>query len=126
MTPEQIIDRFDMLVEQEKTAPQHGLWWLSFADPNIDPNITDTFPDAPGFLGVCIIAADGPMTALRISHQLAINPGGQVLQVGPYALNTWEHVWWNRLLDSDDIQALKSSFLEHPDPTPPRTCAGVD
>lgn len=57
----------------EPTTVQNPLWWLSFADDN-----------GGGCLGVCIVQSeplpdpdDEFIIAVRRSHKLKINPGGE-------------------------------------------------
>lgn len=40
-------------------------WWLSFADET-------------GNLGVAVVPGDDEMTAVLVSHNLGINPGGEI------------------------------------------------
>jgi len=44
-------------------------WWLSFVEPRT--------PERP-FLGVTVVRAEGMVAAVKRSHALRINPGGQV------------------------------------------------
>lgn len=44
-------------------------FWLSFVDPSKGEG---------GFLGACIVEADGPLTAIQLTHLLGLNPGGEV------------------------------------------------
>jgi len=46
------------------------MYWLSFCDPDR--------PAGPEFLGVCIIAVDDFLSAVRYAHCLNCNPGGEV------------------------------------------------
>lgn len=46
------------------------MWWLSFADPEL--------PEGTQFLGAAIIKASNFLEAVRVSHILGINPGGEV------------------------------------------------
>jgi len=47
-----------------------GLYWLSFADPRR--------PEGKQFLGVAIVRATQAIEAVKVSHALGINPGGEV------------------------------------------------
>lgn len=47
-----------------------GLFWLSFADPKL--------PKGKQFLGAVVIRADDMIEAIKRSHFLGINPGGEV------------------------------------------------
>ncbi len=46
------------------------MWWLSFCD--------DRKPKGAQFLGLCIVEAVDEITAVKITHALGINPGGEV------------------------------------------------
>ena len=59
---------FELLV-QEASEPE-SWWWLSFADGSL--------PEGQQFLGVAIVREHGPARAIRRSHELGINPGGEV------------------------------------------------
>lgn len=45
-------------------------YWLSFADPDL--------PEGTQFLGAVIVYASDFITAIKVSHHLKINPGGEV------------------------------------------------
>ena len=64
-------ERKRQLLAAEKSQPADW-WYLSFADEG-------------GFLGACVLRAPGMATAIQRSHQLGINPGGQVagFDLGP-------------------------------------------
>ncbi len=83
-----------MLAEEAK-LPLSG-WYMSFAEPG-------------KFLGGCYLEARGPASALRLSHELGINPGGQVMHVGfPLELMR-QNVpvnMRNRLLTRAEVEAL--------------------
>lgn len=79
-------------------------WWLSFADPRTGR-----------FLGVCIVAAPPPgetmdvtreslAHAIRRSHALGINPGGEVQAswLGPESGTGLKPGWTDRLLTRED------------------------
>lgn len=57
------------LVEEAVTGSL-SYWWLSFADSER--------PEGSQFLGVCIVQAKGITSAIRLTHTLGINPGGEV------------------------------------------------
>ncbi len=57
--------RVEALLIEEARQPM-GLWYLSFAEPG-------------KFNGGVFVEARGHTSALRESHRLGINPGGQVL-----------------------------------------------
>ena len=65
-------------------------WWLSFCDP-----------DRPKgeFLGACLVKANGPLSGTLAAHALGINPGGEVLALGPVPLEApMREGWAERLL----------------------------
>lgn len=45
-------------------------WWLSFCDP--------AKPKGEQFIGICIVEAVDQITAVKVTHALGINPGGEV------------------------------------------------
>jgi hypothetical protein len=71
-------------------------WWLSFVD--------EDRPKGKKNLGVCIVSADGVVSAAHEAWKLEINPGGQVAGVHvprpPMALR-------NRLLTPEEARALR-------------------
>lgn len=101
--------RLDELLTEEGDDPARGLWWLSFTDPSIAP-AEPPRPGGPSWLGACLVLADGPTGAVRQSHVLGINPGGQVKIAGPIPLEpcppAWRLEWCNRLLALADIEAM--------------------
>ncbi len=72
MSPEERRRRFDEALEKE--ADQEPLYfWLSFVDPDK--------PKGQQFIGVIITRAKGMAHAIQKTHDLGINPGGEVLCV---------------------------------------------
>src|ERR1044072_3766995 len=72
------------------SLPEGWLWWLSFVD------------EEKGFLGVAVVEADGPATAMDKTTELGINPGGAI---GSYPV-PGEHVapaFRDRLLTRADV-----------------------
>ena len=67
MNQQQFRERVQTLITEEMSQPE-GWFYLSFVD--------DT-----GFLGIIVVKAHGPTTALKRAHELQINPGGQVMAV---------------------------------------------
>lgn len=63
-------ERKARLLAEERSKPQ-GLWWLSFCD--VDK------PAGEQFLGVAIVRAGGPVSAMQRAWDLGINPGGEVM-----------------------------------------------
>jgi hypothetical protein len=55
---------------EESTANKESIWWMSFCD-------TDKKPGSQ-FVGVVITKALGLAHALKKTHELKINPGGEV------------------------------------------------
>ena len=88
----------DRALRKEAESPQPGLWWLSFADPDL--------PAGTQFLGVCIVEADGPVSAVAQASLLGINPGGEVGIAGPAPLDVWGPEYRNRLLDRAEAETL--------------------
>lgn len=82
------------LLEAELKQPL-TTWWLSFAD------------DARGgSLGVCLVEARGLLTAVMRTHQIGINPGGQVMGF-EIPEDSEEHALpRDRLLKADELMAV--------------------
>lgn len=68
-------------------------WYLSFADE-------------PGFLGACIVQAPDGLAAVSVSHNLQINPGGQVLilQANESILSKFPMADRDRLLTEQELR----------------------
>lgn len=49
-------------------------YWMSFCDPKR--------PEGTQFLGVAIVEAADEASAVLVSHQLGINPGGEIQMYG--------------------------------------------
>lgn len=79
-------------------------WWLSFADADR--------PKGEQFLGVAIVPAHDLIGAIKVSHALGCNPGGQVLgqPLDPPRPIPPEHL--ERLLDRDAIGRLEALMTE--------------
>lgn len=92
MTPAEIRERMTQRRAEELERNEFGLWWLSFAD--------DTKPN--GFLGVIILEAYGFTDAIAKTHDMRLNPGGQVRgdTVDPDGL---PKALYNRLLKKSDL-----------------------
>lgn len=60
-------ERMAAILAEEAKQPVQW-WYLSFGDET-------------GFLGGCVVRAQGGQSAIRRSHQLGINPGGSVMIV---------------------------------------------
>ena len=74
-------------------------WWLSFA--------FETGPPSERFRGVVLVRARDAIEAIRISHALSINPGGQVIAFEMDADFKPPDRFRNRLLRRDDIEDLQ-------------------
>jgi hypothetical protein len=76
-----------------------GWWWLSFADPDREPGSE--------FLGVVIVEARGFALAVRRTHELGINPGGEVqFEELPDAPQGHWLPYCDRLLAHEEAQAV--------------------
>jgi hypothetical protein len=70
-----------------------ALWWLSFSN-------------ADGPLGVAVVQAPGVLEAVVRSHELGINPGGEVAFFGPLPDSAIGPEWRDRLLSEDEAHAI--------------------
>jgi hypothetical protein len=66
--------RRDKLLKEEAQEPE-AWWWLSFCDPDL--------PEGSQFLGGIFTKARGFVSAIQKTHDLGINPGGEVKGAGP-------------------------------------------
>jgi hypothetical protein len=82
------IERINMMTAEELKQPK-ALFYMSFADN--------------GFLGAVVVEAHGPVTAMRKSHRLGINPGGQVLTIQVPDHVTVPKEAMNRLLTKEQV-----------------------
>ena len=74
-------------------------WWLSFIDP-----------EGAGFLGVAIVEASGPLTAVERAVDLGVNPGGEVAILPlPYPPRPED---CERLLTSDEAKTLQRRWAQ--------------
>lgn len=79
-----------------------GCHWLSFADSNL--------PEGSQFLGVAIVRGIEMLTAVSASHELGINPGGEVVgHAIPRDLDVPVE-YRERLLTKDEAKALDAHF----------------
>lgn len=101
LTKEEIEARRLMALAKELEANQESTWWMSFCD-------TDK-PEGQQFLGVILVNELGPAHAVKKTHELGINPGGEIAfaQVEAGAINP-EHL--NRLLSR--AQLLEFGYIE--------------
>lgn len=83
---------------EEALEPEPGLWWLSFADPDL--------PTGTQFLGALVIEAPGYMAALTMASMAGLNPGGEVQGMGPIPVSAIAPKWRGRLLSRADVDAL--------------------
>lgn len=81
-----------------------GLMWLSFVDTS-DPR-------SHRFLGVSIVRAGHIVEAVKVSHALGINPGGEVkaIQV-PDDIRIPDH-WIERLLNKAECVQLEQEMAD--------------
>lgn len=78
-----------------------SLRWLSFADPNR--------PEGEQYLGAVIIDAPDFLTAVKLTHWMQINPGGEVVEFGCDPAKLEERVSAShrgRLLSRADLDGL--------------------
>ena len=82
-------------------------WWLSFVDAELPPG--------EQFLGVCIVEAETDLDAVRTTHSLGINPGGEVIavQIAPTDPSAM-----NRLLGKDKAARLSAQVNKPKPPYP--------
>ncbi len=83
---------------EEAMAPEPGLWWLSFADPDL--------PTGTQFLGALVIEAPGYMAAITLASMAGLNPGGEVQGIGPIPVAAIEPRWHNRLLTRAEVDEI--------------------
>jgi hypothetical protein len=96
MTREELLRRrCQLIAEESHQVPQW--WYLSFA--------------RDGFLGACIVFANGFATAIQSCNDQRINPGGQVLGHPVPAHVTLPPAALNRLLSKEDIVRLLGPIL---------------
>ncbi len=80
-------------------------WWLSFAEPGVMPN----------FLGVAIVEAKDFAGAVRLCHELGINPGGEVqggcLTQGLFVPAEYKNklLSWTKAAEADSLIAYGDS-----------------
>ena len=82
-------------------------YWLSFCDAKR--------PKGTQFLGAAIVAASGKIEAVRASHILGCNPGGEIAlteatSTGPEMAGVIER-WAERLLTRDDAAVFDAEML---------------
>lgn len=81
-------------------------WWLSFADADL--------PKGRQFLGACIVTGETLEEAVRRSHLLECNPGGeiQVIQVAADTAPFIGDQWRRRILTRGECAALDQHLQE--------------
>jgi hypothetical protein len=82
------------------------LWWLSFVDSSASAPPDQQVPGGGGFLGVSIVAATDPLSAVQHAWDLGCNPGGEVGILGPIPLDVYPPEVRNRLLTQEEAEAL--------------------
>lgn len=92
-------------LENADAWPEGQLWWLSFVDPTLAPPLAEQEPGGRSFLGVTVVDAIGPIHAIRKSHELGANPGGEV-QVSPVPEDFIPLSYRDRLLSREDLAEL--------------------
>lgn len=113
MTREQFMERLAELSAEASVAEADMLlngqeipwWWLSFIDPER--------PEGTRFLGVCIVQGATGMAAVSRSHDLGVNPGGQVMMVpvdDEFVDPLFREQWCDRLLGKSEAELLAESM----------------
>ena len=72
-----------------------GVYWMSFVDP-----------DDGHFLGVAIVHAEDPLTAVQEAWARGCNPGGEVGIMGPFPPDVVAEADMNRLLDRAEAERV--------------------
>lgn len=83
---------FEAEADQERQ-----LYWLSFAGEE-------------GFLGCCVVEANGMLSAVRLASELGINPGGQVVSW----ILPWEYednYPKNKLMSHEDLKEIEARHV---------------
>jgi hypothetical protein len=70
-TDQERLARIRHAIDKEIEEQPRGLYWCSFADAAL--------PQGEQFLGVCIVEAHGPATAMAVAWAHGCNPGGEIL-----------------------------------------------
>lgn len=65
--------KMEEMLEEERAEGQYGWWWLSFAEASP--------PKGRGFLGACLVQANGFGSAVVAAGLQHLNPGGEVVGV---------------------------------------------
>jgi hypothetical protein len=102
ITDEERMERARFAMAAEALLPNRGVYWLSFAGES-------------GWLGGCMVEADGPISAAREAHRLGINPGGEVAMMGPVSAERIDMSLANRLLTREDLEALGDELMPWPE-----------
>jgi hypothetical protein len=95
LSPEEFERRKQRILETEAKQP-YAWWWLSFVD--------GTKPKDARFRGVIIVRAQGVLSAILRTHELAINPGGEAIACV-----------FNNLLHDDAIAPYADRLLQKGD-----------
>lgn len=85
--------------------PPGWLWWLSFVDPARAAPEGEQVAGGPGFLGVVVVDAPGPVWAVTVASALGANPGGEVAMF-PCPVADVPPEYRDRLLSPSELKAL--------------------
>ncbi len=82
-------------------------YWLSFCDPDL--------PKGTQFLGAVFTQANDFIAAVRKSHALGINPGGEVQghEAGPrFKMHPSLETYVDRVLTREECEAFESAIVK--------------
>lgn len=87
------------LLKEEKEKNIETIWWLSFSDPDLSKGSR--------FLGVIITKALGFTHAMHKTHDMNINPGGEIQAS---EMNFTKEIIFDKLLSKDDL--IKNELID--------------
>lgn len=97
--------KVNAMTDEELRTGQLGWWYLSFVD--------DSRPKGDQFVGGIFVKAYGFGTAVRKTHKLGINPGGEIQGVpAPPGMPAPPWNYRHRLLTRKEIDEADAYFTE--------------